>query len=157
MSRKLFIILACILVLCFLSFSTASILSVRVPNVYAAGEYTVFGNGYNYPGSGISEIIEVNIISSSLNDSWLRYYYPGMNLVSTSITEVNVEKGILTITGSAIVQGYSDYKFTATIINGKKDSWGLDIYNPDGYLYFQRAVQKVAKGDFVISSDSKSP
>lgn len=155
MNRKHFIILTCVLILCFLSFSTSSILSVRVPDVFAAEGYIVSGSGYNYPGSNASEMLEVNIISSSLNDSWLRYYNPGMNLVSASITNAVVENHTLTITGSAIVQGYSNFTFTATIINGKPDSWGLEIYNPDGYLYFQRDVQNIAKGDFVISVVSK--
>ncbi|HDZ61550.1 MAG TPA: hypothetical protein ENH40_00180, partial [Nitrospirae bacterium] len=99
MSRKHFIILACVPVLCFLAFSAALILSVRVPDVFAAGGYIVTGGGYNYPGSDSIEMVEVNIISSSLNDSWLRYYNPGMNLASTSITGTNIENRSLIITG----------------------------------------------------------
>ena len=51
----------------------------------SAEDYIISGSGHNYPAIDEVGSMGVYVPSPSL-DGWLRYYYPGMNLISTSIT-----------------------------------------------------------------------
>ncbi|MBI4847072.1 MAG: hypothetical protein HY808_00640 [Nitrospirae bacterium] len=118
----------------------------------AAEGYKVSGNGYNYQGeNGEMASLGLNVTSSPLW-GWLRYYYPNMNLISTSITGVTVNGDSVTITGTGTVQANSGYTFTATIIAGNPDSIGIEVHNSDGSLYNRVELKAIVQGNFDIST-----
>ena len=47
--------------------------------------------------------------------------------------------------------GVSGYTFTATVIDGAPDSFGVTIKKLDGSIYYTAAPGFVSGGDFVIS------
>jgi hypothetical protein len=117
---------------------------------------TVAGSGYNYPEPLFRASLSLNINTSSLETGRLNYYYTKirLSLVSTSITGISVSGSTITITGIGAVNGISGYTFTATITDGNPDTMEIEIYDPDGTLYFQSGSGDLISGDFSIEESA---
>ncbi len=100
--------------------------------------------------------MSLDVRVSSIEMGWLEYSYSrhGVDLVSTSITGLGVcYDDTATITGTGKVKGRAGYTFTATVTDGSPDSMGIEIYKPDGTLYFSADPEAISKGDFIIEEE----
>ncbi|HDH11381.1 MAG TPA: DUF1566 domain-containing protein [Nitrospirae bacterium] len=118
----------------------------------ACENYQISGSGLNYPIPRFRASMALDVMTSSLSTSRLKYYYTRqrINLVSTSITGLSVAGDTATITGEGTMNGTEGYTFTATIIDGSPDEMGIDIYNSDSSLYFSAAPEAISRGQFSI-------
>jgi hypothetical protein len=112
----------------------------------------VSGTGYNYPETGFSAAMSMDVNSTSLGASWLNYYYSKLILIlqSTSITAVINNGNTVIITGEGMVNGIAGYTFVATVADSCSDLMGIVIYNSDGSIYFQTDPLALSSGDFAI-------
>ena len=121
-----------------------------------AGRFLVLGSVSNYPESpdctkqqGRPEgTLSLAVTGPSSPSGWFWYLLtkPKVNLVSTSITEVTVAGGTITVSGSAEVNTKRGYTFVATIGDGKKESFGILIRKPNGNTYFDAPVKPACGG-----------
>ena len=72
---------------------------------------------------------------------------PVMTLLSTRITEVVVSSNKVSISGEAKVTGKRGYTFTATVVDGKKDSFGIVIRKPNGTTYYDAPLKPACSGE----------
>jgi len=124
--------------------------------------YKVSGKGMNHPAARSMAMMALDVSASSPEAGRLKYYYSrhghgrrgGLTLESTSITGLSVGcYGDAAITGTGTVKGTAGYTFTATVTDGGPDSMGIEIYRPDGTLYFSAEPEAVRMGDFVIEEE----
>jgi YD repeat-containing protein len=122
---------------------------------YTSYAIAVSGSGYNYPQPGFRASLSMSVNGSSLETSWLTYYYTKLrlNLVSTSITGISVSGNTVTITGTGTVNGITGYTFIITIVDGNPDTIEIVIYNPDGTIYFQSGTDVLSSGDFSVEAN----
>ncbi len=127
--------------------------------------YRVSGSGMSYPDPDSSTSMSLDITSSPLESTWLKYYYHEkkihrdtmeiidlkVDMVSASITGLIVNGDTSTITGTGTVNGTPGYTFTATITDGGPDAMGLEIRKPDGRLYYRVAPTALTEGNLTIS------
>ncbi|MBI4839227.1 MAG: hypothetical protein HY806_08855 [Nitrospirae bacterium] len=124
-------------------------------SVFAA-DYRASGNGYNYPEPSFRASMSLDVKSSSLGTSWLKYYYTRLrlSLVSTSITGISSDGNTATVTGVGTVNGAAGYTFTVTVKDSSPDAIGIEIHNPDGTLYFKDpsdgVTHDIASGNFIV-------
>ncbi|MBI5195589.1 MAG: hypothetical protein HZA10_04635, partial [Nitrospirae bacterium] len=114
---------------------------------------TASGNGYNYPEPLFRASMSLNVISSSLGTSWLKYYYTKLrlNLVSTSITGVTASGGTATVTGVGTVNSVPGCLFTATVTDNSPDAMGIVIV-PGGACTtsYSAQSQSISSGNFIV-------
>lgn len=113
----------------------------------------ISGGAYFLHG-GYQESISLDVTALSgtvQGTSWLKYYYSKtrMYFVSSQITAATVNGNVATITGTGTVNGSPGYTFTATVIDGALDRFGITILRLDGTLYYQY-TQSIAGGDLII-------
>jgi hypothetical protein len=73
-----------------------------------------------------------------------------MNFVSTLITAVSVAGNTAVISGNGTVNGVGGYSFTITVNNGSPDSFGIEIKNSLGTVYYSAGPRNIAGGDLLI-------
>lgn len=113
---------------------------------------TISDSAYNYPVTGYRASFSVNVSYASTPSGSLTYYYlkTRMNLVSTGITNVTVSGKTATITGTGTVNGTTGYTFTATVIDGSPDQFGITITKSNGSLYYSAATSAISGGNLVV-------
>jgi RHS repeat-associated protein len=116
-----------------------------------------WGVGYNspeasYPLFKASSSVKIDL--SSPGAGWLRYYYTRrrLNFASTLITGFSMTENTITVGGTGKVNGVPDFTFTATIIEGSPDAMGIEIYNPNGTLYYSASPQPLGGGNYNTGS-----
>jgi hypothetical protein len=70
-------------------------------------------------------------------------------LVSSSIERVSIADGAATIRGFGLVNGARGYRFTAIVVDGGPDMFGITIQRPDGRVVYQRQ-QSAQRGELHI-------
>jgi CSLREA domain-containing protein len=66
-------------------------------------------------------------------------------LVATTIERVTIADRTATVEGAAMVNGMHGYHFTAVVVDGSPDEFGITIRRPDGTIRYQRQ-QTVKEG-----------
>ncbi len=132
----------------------------KLDNCLSRDYSRVSGSGINYPEKRSRASMSLDVSGSSPETGWLEYSYTrnGVDLVSTSITGLTVGcyDDTAAITGIGKVKGMrgiTGYTFTATVTDGGPDSMGIEIYKPDGTLYFSADPEAISKGDFIIEEE----
>jgi hypothetical protein len=117
-----------------------------------AANYRVSGNGMNSPVPGFRAGMSLDVNNSSLETSWLKYHYTHhrMSFISTSITGLTVEGNVATINGIGTVKGAAGYTFKAVITDGSPDKMSIEIYKPNGALYYHAVSKIINRGNFNI-------
>jgi hypothetical protein len=82
-----------------------------------------------------------------------KHRYRMLYLRSTSIEEISVERDTAIIKGEGKVRRRHGYTFKATITDNIPDKIGIEIYNPDGTLYFSSEPDALRRGNFVIEEE----
>jgi RHS repeat-associated protein len=122
-------------------------------------EGVVSGTGLNTPEPRFNASMSLDVKTSSLGTSWLKYYYTRirLELISTSITGLTIAGNTAVIMGVGTVNKVTGTSreafagnFTATITNGSPDAMSIAIYKPDGTLYYNASSQAVNRGDFIV-------
>jgi parallel beta-helix repeat protein len=121
---------------------------------WAGATHITSGSGMHSPEAGFRASLSLDISSSSLETSWLTYYYTKLrlNLQSTSITGISIQGGTVIITGAGTVNGVPGYTFEVTITDGSPDLMGIIIYRPDGTVFFQSDPSLLVTGDYSIET-----
>ena len=115
----------------------------------------ISGNGYTSPDPGSGAGISVDIKASSLETGRLSYYYTksGIALLSTSISGLVIDGVTAVITGGCTVNGLSGYSYMATLTDTGPDTVKIEIYNPDGTVYFNTNNEILISGDLNIGTE----
>ncbi|MBI4837631.1 MAG: fibronectin type III domain-containing protein [Nitrospirae bacterium] len=128
-----------------------------------AADYRASGNGYNYPEPSFRASMSLDVRSSSLGTSWLKYYYTRLrlSLVSTSITGISSEGNTATVTGVGALNEVPNYTFTVTITDGSPDAMGIEIRKPNGTLHFkdppEGGTRALSTGNFIMEVSPAAP
>jgi hypothetical protein len=115
----------------------------------------VAGTGYNFPETATYRAsVAVDATGPSPVEGTVKYSYTRTRLsfASSSVSAVAFDGGVVTIEGIGTVNGVGGYPFTATVIDGAADAFGIVIRRPDGTVYFAAAPTPLAGGGFTISS-----
>jgi hypothetical protein len=143
----------------FVAVDRAGNRSDPLEETYTIGEarrVLISGSAVNYPESpdcgkhqGRAEgSLSLRVTGLTDPSGWIEYALskPKMNVVSKKIKEVTVSEGTVTISGTAEVNNKHGYTFTATIVDGKKDSFGIVIRKPDGSVQYHAPVKPACGG-----------
>ncbi len=129
----------------------------KLDNCLSRDYHRVSGSGINYPEKRSRASMSLDVSGSSPETGWLEYSYTrhGFHLVSTSITGLSIGcyDDTATIRGTGKVKGMKGYTFTATVTDGSPDRMGIEIYKPDGTLYFSADPEAISEGDFIIEEE----
>ncbi len=115
--------------------------------------FKVTGGAYNYPETTTYKAsFSLDITAAAAPSGWLKYYYARtrMNFVSTGITQAYLSGSTATINGTGTVNGVGGYTFTATVVNGNPDTFGIEVRKADGSLYYSAPAKANSGGDLVI-------
>jgi hypothetical protein len=113
--------------------------------------FKLTGGAYNYPETTTYKAsFSLDVTASAAPTGWLKYYYARtrMNFVSTGITQAYLSGSKATIIGTGTVNGVGSYTFTATVVNGSPDTFGIEIRKSDGSLYFSAPAKANSGGGF---------
>ena len=120
----------------------------------------IAGAAFNYPEHPACDkralkhrgSILLTVTGPSAPSGLLTYVFSkaGIALISTKIKEVTVSGNLVIINGVAKVNGKAGYTFTATVSNGKKDSFSIVIMKPNGSLFYSAPLKPACEGDIVI-------
>ena len=105
-----------------------------------ARKYRISGGGFNDPQDAKREAtFSMDVTGPSNLSGSLRYYYAKnrLELVSTEITSVSISNNTAIIPGKGKVNGVAGYVFTATIVDGSPDKFGLSINKLNGTPFNQ--------------------
>ncbi len=118
---------------------------------------SISGAGYNYPEEGFRASLSLEIKASSLETGRLQYYYTKsrINLSSTSITGLLINGSTAGIKGGCTVNGLEGYSFRATISDRDTDTMAIEVYDPDGTVYFSAQSEALNSGDFSLETDPR--
>jgi hypothetical protein len=115
--------------------------------------YKISGGAYFYPENNIYQAsFSMDVIGPSSPSGWLKYYYTRtrMNFVSSVITSVNVSGNTVTIEGIGTVNRVGGYTFTAIIIDGSPDRFGIEILKSGNPYYSVSPPKAINAGNLVI-------
>jgi len=119
--------------------------------VVAASRVT--GSGYNFPElPAYRATFSVDVAGPSATPGAVKYAYSRTRLtfVSSAISTYSASGGTMTIAGLGSVNGAGGYTFTATVVDGSPDSFGIVVRRMDGSVYFAAAGQPLAGGAFSV-------
>jgi beta-lactam-binding protein with PASTA domain len=116
--------------------------------------YRITGAGFIFPERTIiPALFSLNVSSVNLKAGHLAFNYlrKRLNLVSTSVASINESNNVYTLSGSGRVNGVKGYSYTATIVTGKPDMFGIVIKKAGGSVVFSTVPKSVVKGDIKVS------
>jgi Abnormal spindle-like microcephaly-assoc'd, ASPM-SPD-2-Hydin len=119
-----------------------------------ARKYRISGGGFNDPQDAkYKATFSMDVTGPSNLSGSLRYYYAKnrLELVSTEITSVSISNNTAIITGKGKVNGVAGYVFTATIVDGSPDKFGLSINKLNGTPVYSVPPKAVSGGNLVLS------
>jgi hypothetical protein len=112
--------------------------------------YRITGAGFIFPERTIfPALFSLNVSTANLKVGQLAFNYlrKKLNLVSTYVASINESNNVYTISGSGKMNGAKGYTFTATIVIGKPDMFGIVIKKASGSVVFSTAPKSVMRGD----------
>jgi beta-lactam-binding protein with PASTA domain len=97
-------------------------------------------------------LFSLNVSSANLKTGHLAFNYlrKRLNLVSTSVPSINEDGNVYTVSGSGKVNGVKGYTFTATVVIGMPDSFGIVIKKANGSVVFSTSTKRVTRGDIRV-------
>lgn len=112
------------------------------------------GGAYIYPEGGryrASFSMDATNEGSSPT-GWLKYYYTRtrLYLVSTEITEISSAGTNAVIKGTGTVNGVSGHSFEATVFDGQPDTFGINIKDSEGNIFYSTPSTQVSGGNLEI-------
>ncbi|MBI5193442.1 MAG: hypothetical protein HZA08_08390 [Nitrospirae bacterium] len=118
----------------------------------------ISGNGYIFPETlTYKAIFSMDVSKDGANppSGLVKYYYSRtrMSMVSTAITNLT-STGVGTsadISGNCTVNNIAGYTFSATVTNGRPDSFRISIYKSDGSRYYSAGPKNLSGGDLVLT------
>jgi hypothetical protein len=113
----------------------------------------LFGSGYTFPEtSSFRATFSMDILGPSAASGSLQYYYSRsrMNFVSTSITMMAINGSTVTISGVGTVNGTAGYTYSATVVIGSTDRFGLTIRRADGTVFYSAPLLNLSGGDLSL-------
>jgi hypothetical protein len=119
------------------------------------------GEGYLYPEKKPNKAdfsLFVTTGPVAIASGRLKYSYAkvGLNFEAFQYTAASVSGRTGTISGVGIVNGTIGYKFTVTVKDKPHDTYSIQIFNPDGSLYYSAGPERIKEGNLeVICRESK--
>ena len=116
--------------------------------------YRISGFGLILPEKAtFPALFSLYVSSANLKAGSLAFYYPRKKLImaSTAVTSLECSNNVYTISGNGMVNGVKGYSYTATIVIGSPDSFGIVIKKANGSVAFLTLPKKVVGGDIKVS------
>lgn len=140
----------------YLQWSTGVPVIENASAILFSPQHRMTGSGYNAPATAnVRGLLTVDVgIGVPMGGSLQFRYAPSnplsrnaINLASTSLTNVSVIGGTMTINGLGTVNGAAGFSFTATVVDGTPDRFGIVIRRvPSGAVYYTAPLQPVVAG-----------
>jgi beta-lactam-binding protein with PASTA domain len=134
---------------------TSALPGTAVDLVVSKGKqnHRITGAGFIIPEiSKYPAFFSISLSNANLKAGHLAFNYSKkrMNMVSTSVTPLNEINNVYTASGSGKVNGVKGYTFTATVVIGNPDSFGIVIKKANGSVVFSTSAKRVTRGDIRV-------
>lgn len=129
-------------------------LALNGVGIEVARNFQISGSAYNFPeSSSYRATFSMSATGPATLGGWLKYTYTKtrMTFASTAITAVSVTEGSATISGTGTVNGVAGYTFTATVVDGAPDKFGITIKKANGTIHYNAASSAISGGSQTIS------